>query len=75
VRREQLLRDLAKLKARVAKGQLKQVGKIHEAIGRLKERYPSGARYYEIEHNVAGNGVTWTLHRDKKAIAEKLDGS
>ena len=72
---EQLLRDLVKLKARVAKGRLKQAGKIHEAIGRLKERYPSVARYYEIEHDAAGNGVTWTLHGDKKAIAEKLDGS
>jgi transposase len=72
---EQLLRDLVKLKARVAKGRLKQVGKIHEAIGRLKERYPSVARYYEIEHDAASNDVTWALHGDKKAIAEKLDGS
>jgi transposase len=70
----QLLQDLVKLKARVAKGRLKQAGKIHEAIGRLKERYPSVARYYEIGHE-AGNGVTWTLNGDKKAIAEKLDGS
>ena len=72
---ERLLRDLAKLRARVAKGHLKQTRKIHEAIGRLKERYPSVARYYAIEHDAVSKGVTWTLHGDKKVIAEKLDGS
>ncbi len=70
-----LLQDLGKLKVRVAKGRLKQAGKIHEAIGRLRERYPRVARYYVIEHDAAGKGVHWTLNADKKAIAEKLDGS
>jgi len=70
-----LLQDLGKLKARVAKGRLKQVGKIHEAIGRLRERYPRVARYYVIDHDAAAQGVHWTLNADKRAIAEKLDGS
>jgi transposase len=69
------LRDLAKLKQRVEKGHLKRTDKIHQAIGRLKERYPRVARYYSIEHNTDGKGVSWQEDSDKKAIAKKLDGS
>jgi len=69
-----LIADLDRLKARVAKGQLKRVEKIHQAIGQLKERYRRVACYYAIEHE-ANKGLYWTLNADKKAIAEKLDGS
>ena len=71
---QRLIGDLERLKARVAKGQLKRAEKIHQAIGRLKERYPRVARYYAIEYE-ANRGLHWTLNADKKAIAEKLDGS
>ncbi len=70
-----LSQDLGKLKARVAKGRLKQVGKIHEAIGRLRERYPRVARYYAIDYDAGDQGVHWILNADKRAMAEKLDGS
>jgi hypothetical protein len=43
-----LLADLDKLKQRVSGGQLKRPEKIAEAIGRIKERYPRVARYYEL---------------------------
>jgi len=69
------LRDLEKLKIRVAKGRLKREDKIHQAIGRLKERYPRVARYYTIEHDAGGKGVIWHEDSEKKAIAKKLDGS
>jgi transposase len=69
------LKDLQKLKERVEKGHLKRAEKIHQAIGRLKERYPRVARYYAIEHDADGNGLRWHENSDKKAIAKKLDGS
>lgn len=70
-----LLRDLDKLRQRVGKGHLKRADKIHEAIGRLKERYPRVARYYLIEYEAAAKNVSWREDSDKKAIAKKLDGS
>src|SRR3989442_3559007 len=44
------LRDLAKLQARVAGRRLRAPAKIHEALGRLKERYPRVARYYALAY-------------------------
>jgi hypothetical protein len=54
---------------------LKHADKIHQAIGRLKERYPRVARYYSIEHYTDGKGVRWCEDSAKKATAKKLDGS
>lgn len=42
--------DLEALKTRIEKEHLKSTAKIHEAIGRLKERYPRVARYYQMEY-------------------------
>jgi len=67
--------DLRKLQARVATGRLRAVDKIHEALGRLKERYPRVARYYELAYDAATRAVTWTEHADKKAKAVDLDGT
>ena len=72
---QRLVRDLEKLTARVAQGRLKRAEKIHEAIGRLKERYPRVARYYAIEYDDAGHSLRASLNAVKKAVAEKLDGS
>jgi transposase len=72
---ERLIKDLEGLKARVEKGQLKKSEKIHEAIGRLKERYPRVARYYRMEYNAEQKRVSWQEDAEKKAIAAKLDGS
>ena len=66
---------LEALKTRVQKGHLKSTAKIHEAIGRLKERYPRVARYYRIEYDAERKSFSWQQDIDKKAIAEKLDGS
>jgi transposase len=70
-----LLCDLEKLKQRVRNGHLKRTDKIHQAIGRLKERYPRVARYYTIEYDAKANGVAWREDLEKKAAAKKLDGS
>jgi transposase len=71
----QLQKDLQALKTRVEKGQLKTPAKIHEAVGRLKERYPRVARYYRMEYDAEQNSFSWQEELDKKAMAEKLDGS
>ena len=72
---QRLIDDLEGLKARLAKGQLKRSEKIHEAIGRLKERYPCVARYYRIAYDAEHNRVGWQEDTEKKAMATKLDGS
>jgi transposase len=70
-----LLADLTKLQQRVAKGRLKHEAKIQQAVGRLLERYPRVARYYQIAYDSAQQQLSWQALADKKARAEKLDGS
>jgi transposase len=70
-----LIEDLERLKGRVEKGHLKKTEKIHQAIGRLQERYPRVARYYQIQYQVQPQRLSWQEDIEKKAIAEKLDGS
>jgi transposase len=71
---QRLLEDLRKLQARVATGKLKDTVRVHEAIGRLKERYPRVARYDAIGYEAATAAVTWAEHGEKKAVATRLDG-
>jgi transposase len=71
----ELLVDLHKLQLRVAKGRLKEENKIQRAIGRLQERYPRVARYYEITCDAIHSNLSWKELGDKKTIAKKLDGS
>jgi transposase len=71
---QRLLRDLNKLKDRVAKGRLTDDTKVHQAIGRLKERYPRVARYYEIGYETSSASITWDENAEKKQIAKQLDG-
>ena len=72
---ERLLKDVDRLTARVEKGQLKTSEKIHQAIGRLKERYPRVARYYRIDYDAERKCVSCQEDAEKKAVAAKLDGS
>ncbi len=71
---QRLKKDGEKLQARIAKGQLTTVEKIHQAIGRLKERYPRVARYYRLDYDPQEKTLTWQEDVEKKAIAAKLDG-
>jgi transposase len=70
-----LLADLTRLQQRVRKGKLKDDKKIHQAIGRLRERYPRVARYWAIEFDSAEKKLAWQEVAEKKAITQKLDGS
>jgi transposase len=70
-----LIKDIGKLKSRIEKGRLKKESKIHQAIGRIKERYPRVARYYDIDFDNETNALLFNEVPDKKKLAEKLDGS
>jgi transposase len=70
-----LMEDVRKLQERVAKGHLKKSEKIHQAIGRIKERYPRVARYHRIEYDPERKQLLLHEEIEKKAIAEKLDGT
>src|SRR2546429_5440419 len=70
-----LLADLNRLQQCVAKGRLKKENKIQRAIGRLLERYPRVARYYELSYDAVQKNLSWNELTDKKATAKKLDGS
>jgi transposase len=72
---ERLIQDIERLKERVEKGHLKKTDKIHQAIGRLQERYPRVARYYRIQYQGEPQILSWQEDIEKKTIAEKLDGS
>ncbi len=71
---QRLLADLRRLQARVAGGKLKDPAKVHEALGRLKERYPRVARYYAIGFEASTASVTWAENTEKKEVAQRLDG-
>jgi transposase len=58
----------------VGAGQLKRPEKIAEAIGRLKERYPRVARYYDLAVDPDTAQFSATLHEDELAKAARLDG-
>ena len=70
-----LIKDIEKLKSRIEKGRLKKESKIHQAIGRIKERYARVARYYDIDFDNDTNALLFSEVPDKKKLAEKLDGS
>jgi len=70
-----LIADLHRFQQRVAQGRLKKESKIQQAIGRLLERYPRVARYYEISYDAIQKNVSWNELADRKATAQKLDGS
>jgi len=72
---KRFLTSLTKLQARVADGRLKAEGKIQQAIGRLKERYPRVARFYEITYSEESGQLSWQVDEARKQRAEELDGS
>jgi transposase len=69
-----LLADLEKLQKRIGAGNLVQEKLIHEQIGRLKERYPRVARYYDITFNSKAGKLAWIEDKQQKEKAQRLDG-
>lgn len=72
---QKLVTDLEKLARRIEAGRLMSAGKIGEAIGRLKERYPRVARYYQINYNEKSIQFTYEVDEQRRDKAEQLDGS
>jgi transposase len=71
---QRLLADLKRLTTRVATGKLRDATKVHQAIGRLKERYSRVARYYEITYDGTAHTLSFVEQTDKKELAKRLDG-
>ncbi len=70
--------DAEKLTRRVAAGNLKSPEKINQAIGRLRERYPRVARFYDLEAYTHTNGTTavrWTKKSQAETDSTELDGT
>jgi transposase len=66
--------DIDKLTQRIANGRLVNPAKINQAIGRLKERYPRVARYFDLDYDPDTATLAAPLNADKYATAEQLDG-
>jgi hypothetical protein len=75
--RRQLEADLERLAAHVAAGTLTAEARIHQRIGRLRERYPSVAGLYEITLTGATGArqVVWGERTDRRAWYEARDGA
>lgn len=72
---KRLLADLTRLGKRIEAGRLKRSDKIHEAIGRIKERYPRVARYWRIQYDEDPSKLSWREDQEKKQRAVRLDGT
>jgi len=66
--------DIDKLAQRVADGKLVKPAKINQAIGRLQERYPRVARYFQLSHDPQTATLVCKFDATKHAKAEQLDG-
>lgn len=63
---KRFLSSLSKLQARVSSGRLKAEGKIQQAIGRLKERYPRVARLYLVAYPDGSGQLSWQVDEARK---------
>jgi transposase len=72
---QRLVADLKRLRARIVAGRLQAAEKIHEAIGRLKERYPRVARYFQIAYTEDPRALNWEENSETKQRAARLDGT
>jgi IS4 transposase len=72
---QRFLAALGRLQQRIDRGRLKRPVAIGEAIGRLKQRYPRVARYHTITFDPATGTLSHEPNAEKKAKAERLDGS
>ena len=73
-KQEVRLRDIDRLAERIAQRRLVKPEKINQAIGRLKERYPRVARYFDLSYDPHTATLAAPFNADKHAKAEQLDG-
>ncbi|MEA1975771.1 MAG: IS1634 family transposase, partial [Bacillota bacterium] len=73
-REERFLYDVNKLRTSIKKGNIKQEGKVHIRVGRLKQKHSSIAKYYEIEVIVDEKGKNaLDILANKKETREARD--
>jgi transposase len=72
--RRQLMKDLRRLRDRVAKGRLKERDKILEAVGRIKAAAPKARKFVSITVETAGH-LRWTLQVEAFREALRRDGA
>jgi transposase len=73
---KRLLVDLENLAQRITRRTKKpmKAEEVHQAIGRLQERYSRACRYYEITYDAHHRRLSWPEVAGKKQKAERLDG-
>lgn len=71
---ERLHADIDKLSKRIANGKLVDLAKINQAIGRLYERYPRVARYFNLTYDQRDGTLKVEFDLGRHAHAERLDG-
>jgi len=70
---DRLVEDLEKLSRRISKGQLVDPKKMAENLGRLKERHPRAARYYDME--LADAVLKYSRRSEALEDAERMHGN
>lgn len=63
---QRFLKDTAALRERIAKGRLKDAGKIERAIGRHQKKHPRVARFYTLRHDLGKPGNLVVTRDDGK---------
>ena len=73
LKEDRFIQDLTRLQSSVSKGRILIPAKVAERIGRLKERYPSIARYYnvDLQLDAATQHVTTVSWSKKPARSER----
>jgi transposase len=77
LQQKRLLVALERLSRRIAKRKKKPLteAEVHQAIGRLRERYSRVGRYYRVLYDAERRALSWQEEAEKKRRAERLDGS
>jgi len=77
LQQKRLLAELERLSRRIAKRKKKPLSEaeVHQAIGRLRERYSRVGRYYQILYDAQQQALSWQEEVEEKRRAERLDGS
>lgn len=75
IREKQEKKFLADAKALVTAAGNMKPAKVHERIGRLKERYSRVSRYYKFVFDEGKGELSISEDADKKELAKELDGS
>lgn len=72
---KRLKADLERLRARIEAGRLQQPENVYESLGRLKERYPRVARYWNLDYDAGQRKLHWDEDSEKRQRAIRFDGS